>query len=36
MPANAIGLLISAVFQAVAGYLIVWLCWPRIRERGGS
>jgi hypothetical protein len=35
-PENAIGLVISAVLQALAGYLIVWVCWPRIRERGGS
>jgi hypothetical protein len=35
-PANAVGLLISAILQVIAGYLIVWLCWPRIRERGGS
>jgi hypothetical protein len=32
---NATGLVISAVLQVAASYLIVWVCWPRIRERGG-
>jgi hypothetical protein len=35
-PVNAIGLLLSAVLQVMAGCLIVWVCWPRIRERAGS
>ena len=35
-PENAAGLLTSAILQVIAGFLIVWVCWPRIRERGGS
>jgi hypothetical protein len=35
-PLNAIGLLASAITQALAGFLIAVVCWPRIRERGGS
>jgi hypothetical protein len=34
-PANSIGLLASAILQVIAAYLMVWVCWPRIRERGG-
>ena len=33
---NAAGLLLSALLQMGAGYLFILVCWPRIRERGGS
>jgi len=33
---NGIGLILSAVFQVIAGYLFVLVCWPRVRERAGS
>jgi uncharacterized protein DUF2871 len=35
-PINGYGLLASALIQTLAGYLIVVVCWPRIRERAGS
>lgn len=33
---NQAGLLISAVTQVIAGFLIVIVCWPRVRERPGQ
>jgi hypothetical protein len=33
---NQIGLILSAVFQVAAGYLIVLVCWPRVREKPGK
>ncbi len=29
------GLVVSAVFQVIAGYLFVIVCWPRVREKAG-
>ncbi len=34
-PVNGVGLLVSAVVQVLGGYLIVLVCWPRVRERPG-
>lgn len=33
---NQWGLLLSALFQVVAGALIVVVCWPRVREKPGK
>jgi hypothetical protein len=33
---NQAGLIASAVFQVAAGYLIVLVCWPRVREKPGK
>jgi hypothetical protein len=35
-PVNQAGLVLSAVFQVTAGYLIVLVCWPRVREKPGK
>lgn len=32
---NQAGLIASAIFQVAAGYLIVLVCWPRVREKPG-
>jgi hypothetical protein len=32
---NQAGLVASAILQVVAGFLIVIVCWPRVRERAG-
>ena len=33
---NQAGLVLSALLQVAAGYLIVIVCWPRVRERPGK
>jgi hypothetical protein len=33
--ANSAGLTLAAVIQVVAAYLIVLVCWPRVREKPG-
>lgn len=33
---TGVGLLLSAILQTVAGYLLVIVCWPRVREKAGS
>lgn len=33
---NGLGLVLSATLQAIAGYLMVIVCWPRVREKAGS
>ncbi len=33
---NGLGLVISALLQVLAGYLIVLVCWARVRERPGA
>lgn len=35
MPLNGAGLVLSAILQVSAAALFVWVCWPRVRERGG-
>jgi hypothetical protein len=35
-PVNGVGLVASAVLQVVAAYLVVMVCWPRVRERAGK
>jgi hypothetical protein len=32
---NGWGLVLSATLQVLAGYLIVLVCWPRVREKPG-
>ena len=32
---NGVSLVISAILQVCAAALFVWICWPRVRERGG-
>jgi hypothetical protein len=32
---NAAGLVLSALLQVAAGLLIVWVMWPRVREKAG-
>jgi hypothetical protein len=34
--ANQIGLILSSLLQVIAAYLIVIVCWPRIREKPGK
>jgi len=33
---NQAGLILSSIFQVAAGYLIVLVCWPRVREKPGK
>jgi hypothetical protein len=33
---NQAGIILSAIFQVAAGYLIVLVCWPRVREKPGK
>ena len=33
---NQTALIASAIFQVAAGYLIVLVCWPRVREKPGK
>ncbi|MBZ0289331.1 MAG: hypothetical protein K8I30_17050 [Anaerolineae bacterium] len=33
---NQAGVILSAIFQVAAGYLIVLVCWPRVREKPGK
>lgn len=35
-PVNGVGLLASAVLQVAAAYLMVLVCWPRVREKPGK
>jgi hypothetical protein len=32
---NQAGLVLSAVLQVAAGLLIIWVIWPRVREKAG-
>jgi len=32
---NSSGLLLSSVLQVIAAYLVVVVCWPRVREKPG-
>lgn len=34
--AAALVAVLSAIFQAAGGYLIVLVCWPRVREKPGK
>jgi hypothetical protein len=33
---NQAGLIASALLQPLAAVLMVWVCWPRVRERPGK
>lgn len=33
---NGIGLVVSALLQVSAGYLLILTCWPRVRARAGT
>jgi hypothetical protein len=35
LPFNGAALVVSAILQAAAAALCVWISWPRVRERGG-
>lgn len=33
---NGMGLVLSALLQVAAGYLLILVCWPRVRARAGT